>query len=243
MPLMDEFKEERAEIKNRSLKEKLSYFWDYYKWHVIGGTIGLLAAISLIYTIFNQKETAFYAAFLNVGQSLFSDDYKNDFAKLIGIDTKKETVYFDLMMLDLSHMDDATVSTSQKILVYVSAGDLDVMIGDVNSINHYAYINTAKDLRDFLSAEEIKKYEPYFYYMDRSRIVEANGSTPSTPDYPADPSDPSTMEDPIPVAIRIDGCKTLSESYYLPGATYFMVVVNTQHPDRAHTLLDYIWEN
>ena len=243
MPLMDEFKEERAQIKNRSLKEKLSYFWDYYKWHVIGGIIGLAAVISLVYTIFNQKETAFYAALLNMGQSLYSDDYRNDFTKLIGIDTKKEIVYFDLMMLNLSRMDDATVSTSQKILVYVSAGDLDVMMGDKASIDHYAYINTAMDLRDFLTEEELAKYEPYLYYMDNSLVEEADGTTPSSPDYPADPSDPSTMKEPIPVAIRIDGCKTFSESYYLPGATYFMVITNTQHPDRVHALLDYIWEN
>ena len=35
MPLMDEFKEERASIKNAPFKKKLRYFWDYYKWHVI----------------------------------------------------------------------------------------------------------------------------------------------------------------------------------------------------------------
>lgn len=243
MPLMDEFKEERAEIKNRSLKEKLSYFWDYYKWHVIGGAIAIFAAVSLINSIVNQKETAFYACLLNVGQSLYSEDYKNEFTDRIGIDKKKEIVYFDIMPLMLSQMDDATVSTSQKILVYVSAGDLDVLVGDTQVTNHYGYLSMGADLRNFLSEEEYKKYEPYFYYMDAALIKEADGNTPTATDYPADPSDPSTMTDPVPVAIRIDGCKKFSEAYYLPGPTYFMPVVNTKHPELVHTFLDYVWED
>ena len=31
MPVMDEFKEERAALKQAGLKVKLIYFWDYYK--------------------------------------------------------------------------------------------------------------------------------------------------------------------------------------------------------------------
>ncbi len=243
MPLMDEFKEERAEIKNRSFKEKCSYFWDYYKWHVIGGAIGLFVVVSLIHTILSQKDTAFYAAFLNIGQSLFSEEYKNEFASSIGIDTSKETVYFDIMPLELSVMDDATVATAQKIMVYVSAGDLDVIIADKAATDHYSYLGTMMDLRDFLTPEEVKKYEPYFYYMDQTKLQKTNGETNADlPDYPADPADPSTMEEPIPVGIRIDGCKKFSEAHYLPGPTYFTVVTNTSHPDIAHTLLEYIWE-
>lgn len=243
MPLMDEFKEERAEIKNRSFKEKCSYFWDYYKWHVIGGAIAIFAIISLVRTVLNQKETALYAAFLNIGQTLYSEEYQDNFAKAMGIDTSKETVHFDIMPLELSVMDDATVATAQKIMVYVSAGDLDVIIADQSVTDHYSYIGTMMDLRELLSAEELEKYEPYFYYMDRSRIQESNGDTPATPDYPEDPSDPSDMEDPVPVGIRIDGCKSFSEAHYLPGATYFTVVTNASHPELAHALLDYIWED
>ena len=36
MPVMDEFREEREAIKNAGWDYKLKYFWDYYKWFVIG---------------------------------------------------------------------------------------------------------------------------------------------------------------------------------------------------------------
>ena len=47
MPVMDEFREEREAIKNAGFKEKWEYFWEYYKWYVIGG-----AAIIILLTIF-----------------------------------------------------------------------------------------------------------------------------------------------------------------------------------------------
>ena len=33
MAVMDEFKEEREALKNGTPKQKLAYFWYYYKWH------------------------------------------------------------------------------------------------------------------------------------------------------------------------------------------------------------------
>jgi len=35
MAVMDEFKEEREALKRGTPKQKLAYFWYYYKWHVI----------------------------------------------------------------------------------------------------------------------------------------------------------------------------------------------------------------
>ena len=34
MAVMDEFKEEREALKRGTPKQKLAYFWYYYKWHV-----------------------------------------------------------------------------------------------------------------------------------------------------------------------------------------------------------------
>ena len=52
MPVMDEFREEREAIKQKSRKEQWDYFWGYYKWYVIGGA-ALLAVI--IYIIIQES--------------------------------------------------------------------------------------------------------------------------------------------------------------------------------------------
>ena len=65
MPVMDEFKKEREAMKNGTPKQKLAYFWDYYKWHVIISVIVLVTAVSFIYQAVTRKSVALYALLLN----------------------------------------------------------------------------------------------------------------------------------------------------------------------------------
>ena len=65
MPVMDEFREEREALKHGTLKEKLSYFVYYYKWHVIVSVCAIAAVAVLASQILTRKDTAFYAAMVN----------------------------------------------------------------------------------------------------------------------------------------------------------------------------------
>lgn len=245
MPLMDEFKEEREQIKNRSLKEKLSYFWDYYKWHVLGTAIGICVVVSLIHTFLTQKETAYYSAFVNMAETWDSEEYKMNFATAAGVNLKKEAIYFDAnMRIDFNAMDQATLSTTQKLLVFISGKELDSLLGDRAVMNRYAYNEVLVDLREFLTAEEMAKYEPYFFYMDRALVgTEDESGVDSDIRYPEDPTDPSTMTDPVPVAILLHDCKKFSEVYLYGTEQYVGFLINSPHPELNHFFLNYIMEN
>ena len=65
MAVMDEFKEEREALKNGTPKQKLAYFWYYYKWHVIISVIIIGMLVSFIYQYVNRKDIAFNAVLLN----------------------------------------------------------------------------------------------------------------------------------------------------------------------------------
>ena len=57
MALMDEFKEERkAVLKNGTIKQKISYIWDYYKWHIMIPLIVVIALISYIVNIVTRPD-------------------------------------------------------------------------------------------------------------------------------------------------------------------------------------------
>lgn len=48
MAVMDEFKEEREALKNGTPKQKLAYFWYYYKWHVIIALVVIIMIVSFV---------------------------------------------------------------------------------------------------------------------------------------------------------------------------------------------------
>lgn len=249
MPVMDEFKEERAALKNKTLKEKLSYFWYYYKWHVIVTIIIIAAVISLIHTYITGKDVGFYAVMLNSGATENVEAYSQEVAEALGIDTEKYEVLFDTTMyVDFNNMDDTTVASSQKMMVYIAAAEFDIIVTDTASLEHYAYTDTLYDLRDLLSEEQLEKYEPYFYYIDKKVLDEKQAAsdamdTSYVPVYPADPSKPEDMAEPVPVGVYVNSCDDFTDNFYFKADDIvYSIVVTTTRPETAVQYLDYVFE-
>lgn len=250
MPVMDEFKKERDAVKSGTPKQKLSYFMYYYKWHVIAAVLIAAAAASLIWHFVTEKDTAFYACLLNSVAGENSEAYVQSFADYAGIDTDEYEVYFDTGIIISESAGDPEMlqAASQQLIVYIAAGNLDIMLTDANSIQHYANAEFFYDLRDFLTPEQIKLYEPYFYYVDQKVVQELQESmtnadqTDTLPAYP-DPTKPEEMEQPIPVGIRIPDNEALTENYaFLSDDLVLAVLSNTGHPEAASKFIDFVMQ-
>lgn len=245
---MDEFKEERESIKNAPTKEKLEYFWTYYKWHVIVTVVSILVVVSFVTTILNKKDPGFYAVVLNGYAGPSSEDYVKNMEETLGLDTSKEQCLFDTSVyIDFEASDQRSMASAQKVMVYLSAGELDVMIGEVSTVQHYAYSESFADLRDFLTPEQVEKYKDRFLYMDRKIISEKAEAMESNTTYnyafPKDPTDPSTLEDPIPVGINISDCKDITDNFaFATPDLYICPFVNTKHADRVLAYIDSLFD-
>ncbi len=219
MPVMDEFREEREAMKQKSFKERLQYFVDYYKWHVIGGVALIAFVISLIYSVVTRKEWAFYGAFVNSYQAPGYDAFLEDFAGEADIDLNEYDVMFDTnMYITVNAYDQGSVDATERLGVYIAAGDVDVMASGPMVINRYAYNGTFKDLRQVLPQELQIRLEPYYYYMDAAVAAEIdaaqeNGTFDNIPSYPASPSDPMGMKDPVPVGLYIQDSSRIQQAF------------------------------
>lgn len=249
MPVMDEFKEEREAMKNGTPKQKLTYFWDYYRWHVIIGVIVVILAFFLIHQMAARKETAFYALMLNATAYHYMEDTSANtaaFAEYAGIDEKKYQIMYDTsIQIGTSAGDD--YNSNQKLMVYLAAAELDVMVSDSNSIQTYAYQGQFQNLSDFLTEEQLAKYADSFYYIDRAVVKEAEAASEAydfdyIPVY-GNPRHPEEMEDPVPVGIYLDESCSLLEDYYFRGEEVVVsVLINTKRPERASVFIDFLMQ-
>lgn len=250
MAVMDEFKEEREALKNGTPKEKLAYFWYYYKWHVIIGIVVIAMVISFIHQFTTRKEDAFTAVMLNVSaldQTVELPEFASDFAQKEGIDLNTESMTFDtsIRIVDDGSMDEVSVTSNQKLMVYMAANELDTMITDQDSFQKYANSSVFYDLRELLTDEQVTALKPYFYYVDREVVLaieKANDELDSdyTPEYP-DPFHPEDMQDPVPVGICLTDCKDLTDNYYFRGDGIVMgIYANAEHADTAVDLAEYL---
>ena len=97
MAVMDEFKEEREALKNGTPKQKLAYFWYYYKWHVIIALVVIIMIVSFVKQLTDRKDPAFYAVMLNASllDQMTSEqpDFVTDFAEKEGKYTSEAYVF------------------------------------------------------------------------------------------------------------------------------------------------------
>ena len=219
---------------------------------MIVGVLILIFAGSFLYQLITRKERAIFAALVNAYELEPAAAYPETFAEYAGIDLEEYDVFFDSSMyLDSSNLaavDENTMATTQKLMVYIAAREIDILVASESTINSYAYNETFHDLRTILSAEQIKKYEPYFYYMDQE-VADARNEADvtgedyvSVPDYPS-PRNPEAMENPIPVGIYLDAAEGLLENYYFSDdAVILSVPANTPHSENAVKFIDFIFQ-
>lgn len=249
MPVMDEFKEEREALKHGTPKQKLAYFWDYYKWYVIGGAAAVAFIVSMIYQMVTRKETTFYALMLNGTEYNFMEDTSGNtaaFAEYAGIDEDKYQILYDTsVQIGTEAGDD--YDSSQKLMVYIAAGELDVMVSDADSLTKYAYRENFKDLRDFLSEEQLEKYQDSFYYIDNAVVKELDAANEAydfnyVPDY-GNPHHPEEMEEPIPTGIFVnEDCPLLKDYFFRGEDVAVSVLINTERPELASCFIDFLMQ-
>ncbi len=251
MPVMDEFKEEREKIKNGSFQDKAKYFWCYYKYHTIVVICAIGLIVLLIHDVVTQKDTAFFAALLNsvsLGGEEVTTPFMEDFAEYFNIDLNEYQVTFDSTMdLGADAANELATSSSQRLLVYTSAGEIDVIVGGEDVFPTQANQGMFYDLREILTEEQIARYEPYFYYVDQAYIdlldsdasYDVNFVAPEAPD----PDKPEEMEEPIPVGIYVTDCEKLTNVYYFSGDYAAIgVMINSSHVETAIQFIEYLFE-
>lgn len=267
MPLMDEFKEEREEIKNASFKKRSEYFWEYYKWWVIGGIIVLITVFMIVRGIVTHKKDVLYVAMINaiqLDESSVNSTINEPFLTAHDFDVKKNNILFDIdFKMNISSTahysantipagttDSVSITNSanarQTLSVYIAAASIDVMVSSENWFDEYAYGGFYLPLSEYLTEEELEKYSDHLYYYDqavRDRYKKASDDMDYeySEMYP-DPYDLEAMENPVAVGIIADDNTLLGSNFVFATESKEDKIVagvlsNCQNVELAHDLL------
>lgn len=248
MPVMDEFKEERAALKHGTLKQKLSYLWEYYRWTAVAVVLAAAAVTSLAYHFITRRDTAFYVAMINATDTAPKESAEQGFTAYSGIDTAHSEIICDTsMIIDFYSMTRETYTSIEKFMLLLTSARLDAVVADSGIIRTYAQNKVFYDLSDFLSPEQAAAYEPYFYYVDYAVIDAIDAAQEARDDtfVPAasDPRHPETMEQPVPIGIYVTDCPALTDRFQFFGQNSDLVLavaVKTKRPEMTSKYIDYL---
>lgn len=251
MAYASEFQEKRdAILKQGTLKQKIAYIWDYYKWHIIVPLILIIGATYYIVSLITAPDVILSGAMLNVYNIESSNPSANlldGFYKEHEIDPKEEEIDLNTSLYYKAGDAKTSYQSVQVLMAWLSAGELDFITGDADSLTDLAYKDYFTDLRHYFTEEQLTEYEPYLLYIDydlflkRSEMVN-NMEDLSSIEYP-DCTKPEEMVDPIPVMIDLTQSKKLAETYEeMPDILAFGITINETNKDMTIKFLDYLME-
>lgn len=225
MSVVEEIRaEQKKALSTMTRKEKLAYFWDYYKIHTGVAIIILILVSVFAYQFVTNKDYAFYATFINARLTNTSYGlaglWAEEFMEYTQIDPDKYQVYIDTsttMSLDSQY----DIANQEKMLAMMQAGIISAIAADTEAFEMYAQNEYFYDLESLLTAEELKKYGPYLYYTDAATFADPNDDTFYNEDKLTNPADliinhrdPSTMEQPVAVGFILTEDNMLADAGY-----------------------------
>lgn len=215
--VMEEIREQQKKaFATMTPKERLAYFWDYYKVHTIVAIAVIVFAIALINSYRSSKPTAFYAVLLNANtvedNAAAAAAWNDGFMEYAGIDPESYQVTIDTTVAFSSEGNSQyDVANRQKMAAMLYAGDVHALVTDTETFESYAHLDYFYNLTDTFTEEELAPYADLLYYTDGAAFDEDTGDTleemeaaqEAVYNSVIDHSNPSSMEKPVAVGIRI----------------------------------------
>lgn len=229
----------------KPLKQRLAYFWDYYKWYAIAAAVLLAVVAVYVGGLLSEAEDSVYGLMLNNCNMLnqqrneqLAQDMASEFRLELGRSEKELE-----LTLDVSRSYDpdsgyyGNYDTLQLILNYSMGGMLDFVVADEASMLDLAYAGYFRNLKDLFSEQELEQYSGQLLYVDMAVILKENESMEAGgSDYP-DPRKPEDMEEPVPVFVDVSASDKIGQLYSEEKNVFFAIVGNDSR-GYAHAFLN-----
>lgn len=245
MTIREAIKEQQKSIKNRSPKEQLSFFWEYYGIKTICLLLACITVIAFIVSIATQKDYGFTGVFFGAEALDTSNSYLEAYGQAAGIDPSKYELTVQCrpaIFMDQQITPDVYQSM-EAFTAMVAARSVDCFGGNTELFLYYAYMEYATDLRTVLTPEELSRLSPYLHYIDGKLIEEQEaadeGLASAYAQHP-DSAKPELMADPIPVAVSLQAATAdFKEAYLVPDDAVIGICANSEQAQNALAFLRY----
>lgn len=236
-------------IKNKSVKEKVAYFWDYYGFKTIAILVVAAFIIFFASEVVTQKEYAYTAIFFGAEAQSSAGTYLEEFAHTENIDTEEYNITIECppsIRLDGPVSEDL-YQTIASFTALVETNMVENFAAETDLFLYYSYLGYTADLRTHLTPEQLADLAPYLIYMDAGLIAKQEniGEAP-TIDYRnfPDPRNPSLMTDPVPVAIDLSFASERFRSAYqfIGNSVVLGICSTTEKAETATAFIRYVFE-
>lgn len=158
-----------------SRREKLEYFWMYYKVPFLVCVAIMVIAVSFGHAALTEKESGFQAILFDIHTDVEGTDLAEEFADYAGIDTREYDVLIHTsLLLDDTSSTNYKISSISKLYSLVGTEDLDVCMMTEADFEKYEEEGMFLDLSTCMSLEELEEFPEV--YEKNGKILGIYGS-------------------------------------------------------------------
>lgn len=211
----------RNENHELSFSDKLEYFWQNYKIHIMVTVLLACFFGILLHPVIHQKETVLSIAFINAFPNVEDEEIVRDFERHLQLNSERQQVLLDSdYYIDNTSTSPYAENYSQMFSANAAAGKFDVVLADTANFDYFGSQGFFQDLSALLSEEELKEYQERLYYIDF-------------------PNDDSTKK--IPIGIKINNSNKICKTSCYPNMdAYLGVMSGSKRIDHALEYLEYL---
>ncbi len=238
------------EFKKMDLKQKIQYFWENERKHVIAFAIEIVIILAMLVLLLTRKDSALTGVLLNSSADVPKETVSVLNSEILeGAQLSEKKVKVELInganyYLNDESKNEENYNLIQAIVQQMDKSKLDFMTGDQETVVVLAYSSFFLDLSEVLSEEQLALYKPYLRYIDQAVVDEIIKAAESNTDVEIkipDCTKPEEMKKPIPVMIDMSKYESLTAFY--PDTTdsiVFAVFENTPVKGTLQKVIDFI---
>lgn len=213
-------KSEKEKLRSMSGRDRVWYIWAYYKFHILAVVVAVGLICSVGSAFYNSSfKTVLYCIYVNSRgtEAVNAAPLEEGFAGHLGLG-KKELITTEVAFISFDDSaTDYSYASMAKITALVASQELDILIGDEESIRHYASVNGFTDLAAELSPDVLD--------LAADRLFYAEGEDGRT----------------YPCAIDLSGTAFAAGSNLAQEPPLLGIIANSGHKDTAEALIRYIF--
>ncbi|PNV62542.1 hypothetical protein C0033_08245 [Clostridium sp. chh4-2] len=218
----NEAREEREKLRNMTLKDKIWYIWEYYKFFIIGVVCAVGIIISVGTTMYNNRfDTALYCVVINnrTSEAGNQNQVLEELKDYLNLSDVREIVYDSSMFISYGdNTNELGYATMAKISALVASRELDIMIADTDSIDNYAKLGGMTNLEEILPADLYEKVKDRIYYTMNEEGVSQ------------------------PCAVSLEDTKFAADMNLVMEPPLIALFSNSEHTENCIALLHYIFD-
>lgn len=227
----DEIRNERRKVlENMGTKDKIKYFVGYYKWPVIFIIIGVIGLGSLIKDFVTRKDVIFECIVVN--GRMDGVNYEGILAGFdanLDYDRNKEytKIEYDLQINPESAAEYDQAS-SQKVVMQILAGDVNVIICDEAYMNFIKEQGGAANLIEVLPKEMLDKYSDRLVYGGVAKYDGSGLDSEDEDSATAAGEDEEVVNDSEAAIIDISDFNKIKESNMFPDGKAYAFLIDSE---------------